>query len=62
MDVELDLAVAVALAMALDGEVGAGVHGADGISLRRETEGEGGVGGIGRDVCAIFVDPFVFDF
>jgi hypothetical protein len=55
-DVALDVALAVALAMALDGEVRTGVHGADGTSLRREIEGEGGVGGIGSDVCDIILN------
>ncbi len=55
----LDVALAVALAMALDGEVRTGVHGADGSSLRRATEGEGGVSGIGSDVCDIILN-FIF--
>jgi hypothetical protein len=54
------VALAVALAMALDGAaldgaVRTGVHGVDGTSLRLATEGEGGVGGIGSDVCEIIL-------
>ncbi len=64
------MALAVALAMALDGAaldgaVRTGVHGADGTSLRLATEGEGGVGGTGSVVCEIiliFVNIFILVF
>ncbi len=55
------MALALALAMALDGAVTdrrgpgrIGVHGVAGTSLLRATEGEGGEGGIGSVVCDIF--------